>query len=401
MKDALDVVMAWQLRNPDVKDPSEAIAAAKASMNSELPSRLAAHFLQLTVRPLFSQTSSNPDVSSAGYKAPSRPRKAKLPDDTSAAPWKERTNSWAIELLRWSISILDAKGIEANWALLIPPILKILDDIDLQWKAVGAELLTLLLKSTPPSLLARTGVGKVFEDTLIPLFTYLPTLTPENESVVLLDKAFPALMALPDVLYPPSPTPNTVSSLPSPSTKPTPDSSLSTPREKFLDKLLRDGILSPLFHAPPSAYPKLATTLLSHLPPLLRAMGIDSVKHLQPLTTLLSNILAEPLGLAYPPLMVAATKVLQSVVLNAWPRVKVYRGEILRGVTLAWLRCCDEEGKEGVVEVWKELREVVGMMNAVFAADDEVKDAWGREKEELVGADSRLEGLFAVAEEYS
>ena len=59
MKDALDVVMAWQLRNPNVTDPTAAIEAVKVSRaektDSELSFRLASHFLQLTIPPLFPQ----------------------------------------------------------------------------------------------------------------------------------------------------------------------------------------------------------------------------------------------------------------------------------------------------------------------------------------------------------
>jgi tRNA nucleotidyltransferase (CCA-adding enzyme) len=48
MKDALDVVMAWQLRNPESSDADAAIEAVRASReqqtDSELPSRLASHY---------------------------------------------------------------------------------------------------------------------------------------------------------------------------------------------------------------------------------------------------------------------------------------------------------------------------------------------------------------------
>jgi tRNA nucleotidyltransferase (CCA-adding enzyme) len=383
MKDALDVVMAWQLRNPGVTDPADAIEAVKASKseNSELSSRLVSHFLQLTIRPLFSQARPNPHLTAAGDKAPERDVKgAATWNDTSKEPWKDPKNVYAIELLKWSISSMDSDGVAANWGSLVPPILKMIDDIDLEWKATGCELLTLLLPSTPPSLLSRTRLGDVFADSLFPLFTYLPTLTDEKDSIMLLDKVFPALMALVDVSHPMSNT--------------QPISTLSTPRERFLDKLLRDGVLGPLFHTSPSSYPRLATTLLSHLPTLLHTMGIDSVKHLQSLVPLLSGILAEPLGLAYSPLMVAAAKGLQSVMLNAWPRISVHRGDVVRGVSFAWMRCAEEGGKEGVEKVQKEVKEVVGMLDAVMRADASVRDTWEDERKELVEADGRLGSLF-------
>ncbi|KAF2188295.1 poly A polymerase C-terminal region-like protein [Zopfia rhizophila CBS 207.26] len=413
MKDALDVVMEWQLANPGITDPSAAIEAVKVhkaetlhkaataeqaggaekgakpeetKKNRELPSRLATHFLQLTIRPLFSQNKPHPTLTPAGHaSALPKDGKARFPEDTSDAPWKDPKQGHAIELLRWVLSVLGTKGVETNWGLLIPPILKLMDDISLKWKAVGCEMLTLLLKSTPPALLKRTGLGNVFEESLWPLFTYLPNLTEEKESAALLDEVFPALRALADAMYPPS--------------KPTDQTSSSTPREKFLDKILREGILAPTFHAPPSTYPHLATILLKHLPSLQQAMGIDSVKHLQSLIPLLANILSEPLAPAYPPLMVVAAKGAQGCVLNAWPRISVHRGDILKGLTVSWIRVEEEKAKEvdgerqGELEgIMKELKTCVGMLDAVLNGVEDVK--WEDEKRELIGADERLRGLF-------
>ncbi|KAF2273023.1 poly A polymerase C-terminal region-like protein [Westerdykella ornata] len=406
MKDALDVVMAWQLRNSDVTDPTEAIAAVKASKEggesktSELSSSLATHFLTLTVRPLFSQTKSPPDITPAGHKAPTLDHTFRQRHHWEPEPWKDTHNAYVIDLFRWTLSILDPKSIEQNWALLIPPILKMMDDISLPWKARGVALLTQLLKSTPPPLLARTGLGALFEDSLFPLFTYLPTLTPEDESCQLLDNALPALLALGDVLYPspdsPSPSKPFTFTPPNTKTPEEPPSALSTPLERFLDRTLRLAILAPLSHAHPSTYPRLATTLLLHLPALIDKMGINAVKHLQPLTTLLSNILFEPFGLAYPPLMVAAAQGLQRVVANTWPRVSVYRGVIVKGCVGAWGRCVEEEGdgKEGVEEVKREIKELMAMVEAVLEADEETRKVWRGEKEELIKIDETLKGLF-------
>ncbi|KAH7115984.1 tRNA nucleotidyltransferase [Dendryphion nanum] len=386
MKDALDVVMAWQLRNPSITDPAEAVEAVKESKTSksELSSCLATHFLTLTVRSLFSQDKNpNPTITPAGNKAPVRDTRgpARYPEDTSGAPWKDPKNSSAIDLLKWSIASLDSKAIESNWHLIIPPILKMTDDLDTHWKATGCDLLTTLLTSTPPSLLKRTGLNAVFEDTLFPFFTYLPTLTPEPESIVLLSKVHPALLALANAIHPSDRSQNP------------PPSSLSTPREKFLDRILRDGFLAPLFHAPPSAYPRLATMLLEQHNTLVQSMGIDAVKHLQALTSLLSTILAEPLGLAYVQLMVAATKSYRVLIQNTWPRIGVYKGEIMRGVGLAWIRCCEDGGRgEGIEKLKGELNEVVEMLDAVFVGDQ--KGEWEEEKLALVKADEKLGGLL-------
>ncbi|KAF2739036.1 tRNA nucleotidyltransferase [Polyplosphaeria fusca] len=390
MKDALDIVMAWQLRHPDIKDPATAIDAVRERRNSELSSRLASHFLSLTIRPLFSQTTTKKTgITPAGHRQEVTSQAGVvMPEDTSQATWKDTKNAHVIGLLRWTLKALDAKGVEANWGLLVPPILKMMDDLNIEWKATGCELLTLLLESTPPALLSRTGLGIVFEEELWPLFTYLPTLTPESESVLLLDKTFPALLALLNVLHPTTTEEST--------------SSLSTGKERFLDRLLRDGILAPLFHATPSTYPKLATLLLAHLPELLRKMGINSVKHLQSLLPTLSNMLAEPLGLAHPPLLLAAVRGVQSVILNAWPRIIEHRGEVMRGTCIAWVRCVEELEKEANKDdahaIQKELKECAAMVEAVLAGDADGWKAWQKEKQELIAASARVCGLFDTDE---
>jgi tRNA nucleotidyltransferase (CCA-adding enzyme) len=136
MKDALDVVMAWQLRNPDSKDTSTAIEAVKATRgennDSELPLRLASHFLQLTIPPLFPQN---------------KPTSNALEASRQPAPWKDVGNQYVLDLLEWTIGALDRKTIEAKWQFLMPPILKMIDDMDVEWKAKGCHMLRLLFEA--------------------------------------------------------------------------------------------------------------------------------------------------------------------------------------------------------------------------------------------------------------
>ncbi|KAJ4352652.1 CCA tRNA nucleotidyltransferase, mitochondrial, partial [Ascochyta clinopodiicola] len=123
MKDALDVVMAWQLRNPSATDPAEAIEAVKKAResDSELPHRLASHLLKLTIPPFFPQTKPT-----SAFELSSKP-----------APWKDPHNDYVLDLLGWSIRALDRKAIEQNWHLLVPPILKMIDDSEAKDKARG------------------------------------------------------------------------------------------------------------------------------------------------------------------------------------------------------------------------------------------------------------------------
>lgn len=389
MKDALDVVMAWQLRNPESTDADAAIEAVRGSRkeqtDSELPSRLASHFLQLTIPPFFPQHKSSMNALEA----------SKQP-----APWKEPGAQYVLELLKWTISVMSLKEKEAKWHLLVPPILKMIDDMDAAWKARGCHILGLLLGSlrkpsveakashkardrqSPANFLQRTGYHSVFMEALLPLFTYIPSLTPEIEAVPLFKELLPTLTTLALLL-------------------PVENSKDGT-RDGLLDKVVREGILSPLAHFPtPSTYAELATVMISHLQVLVDHMGIESVKHLSKVIPLLSTILQEPFIVSHKALTISTLKTLQAVMLNAWPRMPGYRGTVMMGLCLCWIRCTeeDEQGSrklEHGEEIKQEVRETVGMLDAIMQAvkDASMKEKWEEEKQELVEKMSAHEGLF-------
>ncbi|KAB2110373.1 hypothetical protein AG0111_0g496 [Alternaria gaisen] len=386
MKDALDVVMAWQLRNPNVTDPTAAIEAVKVSRaektDSELSLRLASHFLQLTIPPLFPQN---------------KPTSNALGASRQPAPWKDSVNQYALDLLGWTISVLDPKTIEAKWHLLMPPILKMMDDVATEWKARGCHMLGLLLENLHQTVVAggtnkpiagqdsakflhRTGYHNIFAEALLPMFTYIPSITPEAESVTLLKEVFPTVTLLAQLL--PA------------------DTDKGDSRERFLDKILREGVLSPLAHFPrPSSYAELATLIMSHVPVLLGLMGIGTVKHLPDLVPLLSVILQEPLELSHKPLLLSTLKASQSVQLNAWPRLPAHRGTIMMGMCLLWSRCIERQkmtNGEDIKHLMSEIQESVAMLDAIMQAaeTDGLGEAWEKEKQGVMQASPGFEELF-------
>lgn len=305
-------------------------------------------------------------------------------DDGDGQEWKDGRNQMAMELLRWTLLALDEKGVEANWKLLYPPILKMLDDPEIKWKVLGGESLTQLLRTTRPSFLSRTGLGPVFETTLRPFFAYLPSLTPENEAVALLDAMFPAIIELAEVMYhaDAGTTTDVVT--------------LERKRVRLLNDIVNDGMLAPLAHALPSTYPELATTILSHLPPLLRKLGINSVRHLSTTLSELSLILQNPFVLAKPKLVLATIQALKALIENAWPRIGEHLPVLMAGVCKIWWRCCEEVTKGGqeVGHVKEGLKEIVRMLDAVLGVDDIKREEWEAEKVRIVEVSAWMEGLF-------
>jgi tRNA nucleotidyltransferase (CCA-adding enzyme) len=375
MKDALDVVMRWQLRNPGRKDTTEAIEQVRIAKDQsptpgELTSDLMTYFLQLTIRPLFAKTHTQ-QVTSQGRKVHTTvlPKKYERGSQDEKT-WKGR-DGYALDLLRWVICVADANLVEANWHAIVPPLLSMLDDIDTEYKAQGCELLKSLLDKTPPLLLKRTGLAEVFEEALMPCLGYLPTLTPEDQSARLLSIAYPTLISLS----------NTLSST-------APSTSTPSPRTTLLDNLIRKGVLMTFTYCPEHA--KINTVTTKNLAVILNSLGLESVKHLSFVLSMLSSILTHPFVTASPSLLLSSIQALQALVLNTWPRIHVYKTEVLKCVAVPWIRI-EQEGGEGWKEVKKECRTTVQILRDALGENEEFE----AEIAEMKKVDGRLEGLFS------
>ncbi|KAK5165224.1 CCA tRNA nucleotidyltransferase, mitochondrial [Saxophila tyrrhenica] len=403
MKDALDVVMAYQLRNPDTASSKDAIEEVqqhlqheKSKQNGgELSSSFLHHFLKLTIRPLFLKTKPT-SVTDTGRKNTTTVLPKKMTnesfDDSVTRPWKN--DPYALDQLRWCVAALDTKEVEGVWHLLIPPLLTLVDDWEVRYKTLGVKLVQQVLLVTPPALLKKTGLGEVFEEALMPCLTYIPTLTPEEDSVKLLGEAYPALLTLSRLRFPEPASTAPAAPTPLPSQPP------HDLRTKSLDRLLRSGPLHTFSLCPAPTFPRLAARLYRHTSLILRDLGIESVKHLKyvlpTLTATLTHPLAAPGEERWRVVMLEALRCLRVVVLMGWARMGVWRGEVLRGVTGAWIRVVDVErktggGEEGLEGLKKEIREVVEVLRcAVLGQGVEWEREWGV----LVEVEPKLKGLF-------
>lgn len=283
MKDALDVVMAWQLRNPGQKDTEGAIEEVKK--HGELAFSLAKHFLELTIRPLFAK-SRNHNVTGQGRKSINTPVSSgsSFVNDNETKPWKLSNHSTALELLHWSISILDSHQLELLWPLVIPPVLTLIDDWESKYKTMGSDLLFLVLEITPVDLLSRTGLAPVFEDALLPCLTFLPTITSEDESVKLLTSVYRTIIKLGNVAYPASSAD---------------DIFLPPARCKLLDQAIRKGVLYGYSHA--GQRPALAMVFFSATHDLVSELQTESVKHLKFIVPMIVERLMHPLATSHIP----------------------------------------------------------------------------------------------------
>lgn len=146
-----------------------------------------------------------------------------------------------------------------NWHLFIPPVLTLLDDPSTPIRLSGMTALSELLDKVPPRMLEQTGLGDVMEEAMIPTLSFLPTLTPVDESLLLLHAAYDTLLKLTDVRFG--------------------DEKSRQKRQKVLDKLLREGVLHGMNHCHQNI--EIIRLLLTVMEKLIHRMGIQTIKHLK------------------------------------------------------------------------------------------------------------------------
>lgn len=323
------------------------------------------------IKPLFLKHQT-PLLTPAARKAISPLPRPLAPSDFESAnkPWKFNSPH-IVTIFQWILSQLSPPLVEAHWPLIIPPLLTIIDDVSVTYKIKGCSLLLLFLKVCPANLLERSGLGEIFHDTLMPYLLYLPSLTPEEESIPLLDATYDALIALTLARW------GTLGTTPS--------------KNEALDSVFRYGILKGYAHAGENV--RIARILMEKSADLVNAMGIYCVKHLKDLLPLVSGILTAPFATAYPPLLEAVTLTLRAIVSNAWPRIRYHGGEILRGLIIF----CDRVDEED--ELTDELVGVKGSIEDILHAvvrilrDDEVAEEG---LQMLSKHDSRVDALLRV-----
>ncbi|KAJ4351730.1 CCA tRNA nucleotidyltransferase, mitochondrial [Didymosphaeria variabile] len=365
MKDALDVVLAWQLRNPSVTDPSDAIKEVKKTSKSELPSRLISHFLTLTIRPLFSQAKTD------GI------------GDTPT-PWKTREHRSFLDLLQWCIKAADEKDLREWFRLMRPPIFRMLEDSDLQWKAKACQVIAQLVRKAPENM--KEECRDLFAEDLFGCFNYLPTLTPAQESAQLLEHVYPALISFVPVAEQRTAVFDKHARDPA-EERHTNSAALSDKNFQFLDKIVRQGVIAVLHHAPtPTTYPELTTLVLQNLSRLIIALEIEWVKHANDVLPLLHDILRDTFSPAHPNLPLAAVKCLQACIAKGWPRMDTKRmQDMYLSVATAWVDCSKYDNNPENLEALRgQLKESVMYLERAFygkGLDVNAASWWTGEKE--------------------
>lgn len=237
----------------------------------------------------------------------------------------------------------------------MPPILDLVDNEALVYKARGCEVLSKLMKVIEISrsdVLRRTNLDLVFRDALESSLLSLPTLTPEKESLFILSRAYDAVIATLNARYLLKPDGDTQDGLRAFNAED------SRKRLEAFTSLLRERVLHSFNHIctmnnpgddfiPSFPHPRLSTFLLQQIPPIVFVLKLHTVPLLEDIMSMLIPTLQNPFGSAYPPLLLAAVDATKATILMTWPRIWRWRVLILKGICDCWIQSHRQEEGTG------------------------------------------------------
>ncbi|OTA63163.1 hypothetical protein K449DRAFT_37715 [Hypoxylon sp. EC38] len=340
------------------------------------------------LRPLFSK-SRPAAITASGRKAeyvePSRYESIDR-ETPETKPWKY-THRYAVTVFAWAVQHADAPLLQSHWPLFTPVLLTLLDEpqhTGLKVRALG--IFRTFWTRCPAGLMQNTGLAEVFEQAVFPAVLYLPSLTPEDESLQILSAAYPALIEMAGLSYRDAGAEQELGGCPQP--KQTTDA-----QRQLLDKIIREGIMVGYHHA--KEHVRLVGLLCEILVRIINGMGILAVKHLKDFIPMITEITTDPFGTKYPPTLISATKFLQAILRTCWPRIPYYCNEIIKILMLCWLNIEDEESFSDESSITNDLKaglaKTADMLTAVMkAAKVDLKER----VEPLIEKEPQLSQLF-------
>ncbi|TGZ84860.1 hypothetical protein EX30DRAFT_337319 [Ascodesmis nigricans] len=383
------------LTNPDDAFTStEASTIAISLLNSNNPSRyphdiVITGILKDTIKPLFThRTVSATRITPAGRLA--------IRDTTANAdlivdnlPWSTTLPS-VMAVLEWVISTgLTDADLETAWPLLIPPILSINDSHVIKLRTRGIGMITMLLKRLEMAkndLLRRTGLGGVLWEAVERGLGYFPPLTAVKDCVAINRKATECLRLMARVREPEE----------------------TERRAALLDRIVREGFVKGMVYAGEKL--ELVEVLVNGLNSVIEDMGVWAVRHLQAVLPLLSEILGNPFGTTYLPLLHKTLQAEQTAICTCWPRLSEHVPELLHGISACWAQILEDEQvprmnqtkKQDLDALKTELRKTAAMVEAVMIAlekseGNEASARWHEIKRSVIEVDPGFEGLFEGA----
>ncbi|PQE16285.1 tRNA nucleotidyltransferase protein [Rutstroemia sp. NJR-2017a WRK4] len=382
----------------------------------ESPAFLITYLLQTFIKPLFSHAPRPTTITPAARKAASSsapPRHFDFRENhPENQPWRSGV-PYAMIVLEWIVGNIDPSLLRSTaFPLLIPPLLTLLDSPSNSIRMQALSLLLPLFPKLSAPLLTQTGLASVFQDAISPICLFLPSLTPLEDSVRLLPRAYEVLWGLGGVLFEDSEVPVIASN----EKMKEKQKEKQKERIKFYTTILQHSLLPSFLSTQDS--PQLLLILLPALSTLVQKLGIYTVKYLKDIIPLLASILLNPLWLiSVQEVVIQTLWTLREVMLVGWMRIgrREWRLRVLEGLVGVGGGVRREEGelereggkggeretkKKVLEDVKHEIRETAKVfIVAVRASDDkEIREEFEDELRDVVKADERLGYIFAVVE---
>jgi hypothetical protein len=233
--------------------------------------------------------------------------------------------------------------------LFTPPLLTLAEDTETSYRIKGLRILERFLAKCPNAILHSTGLGAIVQETIFPSLMFLPSMTPQEESINILEPAYQALFAL-------------IASNPDPK---------SPERRQLSDDIMRRGILVGFHHA--SDYPLVVSTLMAKAAILIQHMGVFAAKHIQCLLAMFSAAMTDPFAHMHSQTIKSSAVALEALVTNCWPRMLDVgnKQETIRTIVTCWLNCHDackagDLGEQDFSNITDQLRKLVVMVHTIW-----------------------------------
>ncbi|KAM0474896.1 hypothetical protein ACHAPX_007417 [Trichoderma viride] len=225
-------------------------------VDDKLDTFITQRLLQDTIRPLFSKSSTRLTASGRPSQLAQQPTniQARTSLDTVS---QEREKLHAASSCKWAVMSCSQATMGRQWPLFLPILLSLAEDHNTAVRIKGLQIIGFFLDTCPANVILSAGVDNVIQDAVFPTLLFLPSTTPESESVELLYPAYRVLLRIAQL----DPDPK------------------SLRRRRFLDKLLRDGVFVGHFHA--SEYPRIVEVLMNTTKDIISCLEFFSAKHLQ------------------------------------------------------------------------------------------------------------------------
>ncbi|KAG8925318.1 hypothetical protein FRC02_009774 [Tulasnella sp. 418] len=307
------------------------------SIRSEQWRQTISEVLQKHIKPLF-LPSQHPSVNLDTGRKTARP--AGGPNAThdlyDDQPWKIATSPGGASggpwnVIRWCINHADPSQFETLWPGLIPPIMTMMDDYQPIFRIRAITTAEALLQKVDEKLLKRTGLNTLFSESLKTALTY----STSSEAPTILKEAAACTHLLIEKMTAPN----------------------SKERFDQLCDLIKAAVIGgPWIYAGHKVDVMVASVVI--LPPLLKALGIGSVRFLKALIPQLSdNLITKPHMKHNHELQLVSADCLVVVIHECKPRIQYWKNRILNGLVRSWIRT-KEEGKDdpGASELQQALR---------------------------------------------